>query len=260
MSKRDVVWLLKKYGLKPSKRAGQHFLIDDRVAWRQIEYADVSKSDVVLEIGAGLGSLTEKLEKVAGKVYAVEKDERLCKILQERCERAEILQGDFLKLELPKFNKVVANIPYSLSSAITYKLLKLRPEVAVIMYQKEFAERMVAKPRTKQYGRLSVLAQFFADVELLEVVPRRSFFPPPKVDSAIVRIKQKRELDTIGEEFLEFVGVLFSQRRKKLKSGIRKLGVSECDFDVERRPEELAPEELWALFQIIKAELKKRKG
>ncbi|MHC1579193.1 MAG: 16S rRNA (adenine(1518)-N(6)/adenine(1519)-N(6))-dimethyltransferase RsmA [Candidatus Alkanophagales archaeon] len=252
MSRRDVIRLLRKYGIRPSRRAGQHFLIDDRVAWRQIEYADVSKSDVVLEIGAGLGSLTEKLERVAGKVYAVEKDERLCKVLRERCERAEILQGDFLKLELPKFNKVVANIPYSLSSAITYRLLQLRPEVAVIMYQKEFAERMVAKPRTKRYGRLSVLAQFFADIELLEVVPRRSFFPPPKVDSAIVRMKQKRELDAAGEEFLEFVGVLFSQRRKKLKSSIRRLGVSGCDLDVERRPEELSPEELWDLFRAVR--------
>ncbi|WP_456487937.1 16S rRNA (adenine(1518)-N(6)/adenine(1519)-N(6))-dimethyltransferase RsmA [Candidatus Alkanophaga liquidiphilum] len=252
MSRQDMVKLLKEYGIKPSKWAGQHFLIDERVAWRQIEYANVSKNDVVLEIGAGLGSLTEKLERVAGKVYAVERDERLCEVLRERCERAEIIQSDFLKVELPRFNKVVANIPYKLSSVITYRLLTLRPKVAVIMYQKEFAERMAAKPRTKQYGRLSVLVQFFADVELLEVVPRRSFFPPPKVDSAIVRIKQMRELDAAGKEFLQFVSVLFSQRRKKLKSSIRKLGISERDFDGERRPEELSPEELWELFQKVK--------
>lgn len=225
---REILEILRERRIILKRGEGQRFLIDERVAERMLEYAAVSGEDVVLEIGAGIGNLTKRLEERAAKVYAVEKDKRLCEILRERCKNAEIIEGDVLRVDLPPFNKVIANLPFHLSSPITLNLLLFHDfDIAVLTYQREFAEKMVASPdmrvgKKKIYGRLSVIVQTLSDVEILEIVPRSVFFPQPSVDAAIVRLKPKDvpELPTIAERsyFCSVVGMAFSRRRRKLKN------------------------------------------
>ena len=249
----DVKKILIEQGIRATRSLGQYFLIDDRVASRMVEYAGVERGDVVLEIGAGVGSVTEMLNQRAKKVYAVEKDRELCALLRERYgdkkSKTEVIEGDFMKLELPDFDKVVASIPFSLSSAITYKLL-LHPAgfgLAVLLYQKEFAQKLVAKPRSKSYGRLSVIAQALAEIEILEVVHRDAFYPSAPVKGAIVRLKEREQKERIvvdKKKFFEFVTAAFEQRRKKMRtifkaSSSGSLALAELD----KRPEELRPEE-----------------
>lgn len=242
----EVKEILIERGIRATRRLGQYFLVDDGVATRMVEYAGVERSDVVLDVGAGVGSLTEKLERKAKKVYAVEKDEELCEVLRERYNksRTEVLEGDIMKLELPTFDKVVASIPFYLSSSITYKLLLHNAGfgLAVLVYQKEFAQKMSANPGSKLYGRLSVITQALADVEILEIVHRDAFYPSPPVTAAIVRLREKVVKDK--EKFFEFVTAAFGQRRKKMRTIFKTsfLGSSAL-AELEKRPEELRPEE-----------------
>jgi len=282
---KDVREIFTERGIRPLKKEGQHFLLDDGIAARMLEYADVRSEDVVLEIGAGVGNLTEKLERRAKKVIAVEKDSRLCEVLRERCKNAEILQGDILDIEIPPFNKVVANIPFALSSPITLRLLLFHDfDVAVMMYQREFAEKMVAKRgeklrergKTKKlYGRLSVIVQTLAEVEILEFVPRRAFFPQPAVDAAIVRLKPRsvRDLETTAEKtlFASVVSAAFDNRRKKLKNipVFKHIFRHACESSsaqdewlrsiADLRPEELQPADFVRLSRAI-WQLKERSG
>lgn len=249
----DVKKILIERGIRATRSLGQYFLVDDGVASRMVEYAGVERGDVVLEIGAGVGSVTEKLDRKAEKVYAVEKDKELCELLREQYgakkSKTEVIEADFMKLELPDFDKVVASIPFSLSSAITYKLL-LHPAgfgLAVLLYQKEFAQKLVAKPRSKSYGRLSVISQALAEIEILELVHRDAFYPSPPVKTAIVRLKEKEGENRLVEDkdkFFEFVTAAFDHRRKKMRtifkaSSSGSLALAELD----KRPEELTPEE-----------------
>lgn len=260
--------ILAQNNIYPSRRLDQHFLIDNRIAERQINYANISDSDVVLEIGSGIGILTEKMEKLAKKVYAIEVDERLCDILSERCENAHIICGDIMKLDLPHFDKVVANLPYSLSSAITFKLFDYDFKLGVLMYQLEFAQRMIAKPHSKEYSRLSVNTQFFADIGLLEVVPKTAFYPKPKVKSAIVGIIPKKpDLDVKDRQFFfKVVTAIFTHRRKKLRGALRNSlhllkientenieeAISSLPKDfLDKRGEELTPKELAEVSNIL---------
>jgi 16S rRNA (adenine1518-N6/adenine1519-N6)-dimethyltransferase len=161
-----------------------------------------------------------------------------------------------MKIELPEFDKVVASIPFSLSSAITYKLL-LHNEgfgLAVLLYQKEFAQKMIAKPRSKLYGRLSVISQALAEIEILEIVHRDAFYPQPPVKTAIVRLKEKeknRGLIKDKKKFFEFVTETFDQRRKKMRSIFKSsFSGSLALAELEKRPEELSPEEFVKLADI----------
>ncbi|MDI6886654.1 MAG: 16S rRNA (adenine(1518)-N(6)/adenine(1519)-N(6))-dimethyltransferase RsmA [archaeon] len=250
----EVKKILVERGIKATRRLGQYFLIDDGVATRMVEYAGVERGDVVLEIGAGVGSLTEKLERKAKKVYAVEKDGELCEVLRERCNKSktEVLEGDIMKLELPTFDKVVASIPFSLSSPITYKLLlhNVGFGVAVLLYQKEFAQKMSANPGTKLYGRLSVITQALAGIEILELVHREAFYPSPPVTTAIVRLREN-EVEN-KEKFFELVTAAFGQRRKKMSSIFKTsfFGGSALS-ELEKRPEELRPEEFVKIAKYI---------
>lgn len=173
------------------KRLGQNFLTDRRVLEFEADAAGLTKDDTVLEIGAGDGRLTRLLAARAGKVIAVEKDAGLAGKLAGLPENVQLIFGDATRLALPEYNKVVANIPYYLSSEITFQLLERGFGVAVLTYQKEFAERLAGKPGTKGWGRLAATASFLANVELLRKVPAGAFFPKPKVDSAVVRLVPK---------------------------------------------------------------------
>jgi 16S rRNA (adenine1518-N6/adenine1519-N6)-dimethyltransferase len=257
----DVKNILIERGIRATRSLGQYFLIDDRVTSRMVEYAGVDRGDVVLEIGAGVGSLTEMLDQRARKVYAVEKDKELCALLRERYEgkksRTEVIEGDFMKIELPEFDKVVASIPFSISSAITYKLLLHEAGfgLAVLLYQKEFAQKMSARPRSKLYGRLSVISQALAEIENLEIVHRDAFYPPPPVKTAIVRLKKKeKEKRTVEDKkkFFLFVTAAFDQRRKKMGTIFKnRLSSGVTLAELEKRPEELSPEEFAKLADYI---------
>ncbi len=245
------------------KKMGQHFLIDSRVLKRIVEYSGAGKKDLILEIGAGTGNLTAALAAKAKKVYAIELDYELAVNLERQFSgtNVAVIKGDALKLKFPEFNKAVANLPYYISSDLTFKLLQHRFELAVLMYQKEFAERMVAQPKSEHYGRLSVTAQHRASIEILEIVPKNAFQPVPEVDSAIVRLKPKKPDYEVTNEafFLKVVTACFSKRRKKLRNAIisaaAMLEISETDLKaalqklphMEQRAEELSACEFAAL-------------
>ena len=227
---RDPDELVRRAGVRGDPRRDQHFLVDDRVLDRIPGYALDCGMDLghVLEIGAGTGALTDRLLAVADRVTAIERDPELVSFL-EREFAAEIdageltvLAGDALTIELPSYTVSLSNLPYGASSEIAFRLLP-RGRPLVLMFQREFAERMVAEPDTPEYGRLSVSTQHYADAEIVEMVPPTAFSPQPAVESSIVRLKPRRPDYDVGDEafFLRFVKALFTQRRKTLRNAIR---------------------------------------
>lgn len=216
--------LLKKYNIKGGT-FDQHFLVDADYLNRIVTSADLGPEDVVLEIGAGVGNLTEKLARKAKKVIAIELDPNLVRVLHDRfdkVENIEIIAGDALKVEFPEFDKVVSNLPYSISSDITFKLLRHKFKLGILMYQYEFAARMVSLPNCKDYSRLTVDTCYFADASILMKVPKSAFQPVPEVDSAVIKLIPRPAPFEVKDQafFMDFVAAVFSQRRKKLRNAI----------------------------------------
>ncbi|MBN1678069.1 MAG: ribosomal RNA small subunit methyltransferase A [Candidatus Thermoplasmatota archaeon] len=210
-------------GKRANKRLGQNFLLDESVLKRQVQLAELGHDDTVLEIGPGLGALTEEILSTGARVVAVEQDEAFCAFLERRFgKRVTLVQADAVKAFLPSFNKVVSNLPYQISSPIVFKLLDEGFEVAVLMLQREFAGRMVASPGSSEYGRLSVGVYYRAACEIAFNVPRTSFWPQPKVDSCIVRLVPKKPPFRPKDEKLYFdvVRAIFSHRRKKVSNSL----------------------------------------
>ncbi|NLN43120.1 MAG: 16S ribosomal RNA methyltransferase A [Methanosarcina sp.] len=239
----------------------QHFLIDPGYLDRIVAAADLRPEDVVLEIGAGIGNLTERLARKARKVIAVELDPTLVRVLHDRfdeVENIEIIAGDALKIDFPEFDKVVSNLPYSISSEITFKLLRHKFKLGILMYQYEFAVRMVSLPNCKDYSRLTVDTCYFADASILMKVPKSAFQPTPEVDSAVVKLVPRPAPFEVKDQafFMDFVAAVFSQRRKKLRNAILNtnhvLKIPEIKEIIARLPEDLmskraenlSPEEL----------------
>jgi len=221
----QILATLRRYGIRPSKRAGQHHVVDPTVLEKMVGHAHLSREDVVLEIGAGIGNLTKLLAQRAGKIISIERDRRFIRILHGQLRgfsNVQIVHGDALRIELPKFNKVVANLPYGISSDITFRLLEHRFELAVLMYQWEFAKRLVAKPGADDYGRLTVNTYYRAHVELLDEVPPEAFVPQPKVTSAIVRLRPREPPFKVKDEqvFLNVVRALFQHRRQRVRNAL----------------------------------------
>lgn len=220
----ETLKILNKEGIKLDKRKGQNYLVDKNVLSSIIQSADLSTKDIVLEVGAGIGNLTIPLAKNAGKVIAVEQDRTIASILVKRLKElqianVEVIIGDATKIKFPKFNKVVANLPYKISSPITFKILKYDFEFAILMYQLEFAERMIAKPGDSNYSRLSVMINFYTYIEMLFKVSNNVFLPKPKVSSAVVKLTPKNEVDV--DEFLSNVTrALFQHKRKKVRNAL----------------------------------------
>ena len=238
--------ILRKYGIRGGVH-DQHFLIDERILDRIVEHADLTPEDTVLEIGPGIGNLTERLIAKAGKVIAIELDPRLVFVLNDRfkeVDNLEVIHGDVLDVDFPEFDKVVANLPYSISSEITFKLFKHNFKLGVLMYQYEFDQRMVATANSKDYSRLSVNTSYFADASLLMKIPPSAFKPAPEVNSAVIMVKPRPSPFQIDDEdfFLKFVTAIFSQRRKKLKNAIINtnymLGIKDVKYVVGQLPEE----------------------
>ncbi|ASJ00780.1 16S rRNA (adenine(1518)-N(6)/adenine(1519)-N(6))-dimethyltransferase RsmA [Thermococcus gorgonarius] len=217
-----LFFLISKYNLRPNRDLGQNFLIVPDIIERNVDRAELSESDTVLEIGPGLGILTDELSKRAGKVFAIEKDPRIVEILKREYSwsNVEIIEGDAMKVEWPEFNKVVSNLPYQISSPVTFKLLNYEFEKAVLIYQLEFAERMVAKPGTRNYSRLSLMVRAKARAELVERIGRGAFWPKPKVDSAVVVLEPKPRSERV-ELNENLTKALFQHRRKKVYAALR---------------------------------------
>jgi len=192
---------------------------------RMISYASVTEDDVVLEVGAGLGFLTQLLSRRCKRVIAVEVDPKLIRILREQLhglQNVDLIEGDILKVSVPPFDKVVSTPPYSISSPMLFWLLERKFDCAVLTFQKEFAERLVASVGSKDYGRLTVTTYYRAEAELLDYVPREMFYPQPDVDSMVVCLRPREHPFQVEDEetFLELVRTLFTQRNKKVRNAI----------------------------------------
>lgn len=230
--------ILEKYSFSFKKSLGQNFLIDTNILHNIVEAADLSKDKAVIEVGPGIGALTEQIGRAAGLVVAVEIDQRLLPILSDTLspyQNIQVVHGDVLKLDLhqlitERLNdyqqiSVVANLPYYVTTPILMKLLeeRLPLENIVVMIQKEVAERIAAKPGTKDYGSLSVAAQFYAEAEVAMVVPASVFVPKPNVDSAVIKLSIRKEPVVQVEDealFFRVVRASFAQRRKTLLNNL----------------------------------------
>ena len=259
--------ILRKYGIRGGDH-DQHFLVDERILDRIVDAADIRAHETILEIGAGIGNLTERLMKRAGKVIAIERDPVLVDVLLDRFGengKLEIIAGDVLEVEFPPFDKVVSNLPYSISSEITFKLFRHEFELGILMYQYEFAQRMVAHANSGDYSRLSVNTYYFADTSIIMEIPRGAFSPPPEVLSAVVRVKPRPSPFKVDDRkyYLDFVTAVFGQRRKKIRNSIIRskqlLGIEDIKEFIgklptemlDKRPENLEPEELAHLANLL---------
>jgi 16S rRNA (adenine1518-N6/adenine1519-N6)-dimethyltransferase len=239
-------------------KLGQHFLMDQGAIERIASYANLQQEDWVLEIGPGSGNLTQALASRAGRVCAVEIDFDLAAQLSGRFSNVQVINGDALKVELPDYNKIVSNLPYQISSGITYRLLSRPFDKAILMYQWEFARRMKARVGSKEYGRLAMVVGFFCQIEVLEKVSKMAFRPVPQVDSAIVQLKPRLDRpEADPADFMRLAEGLFNNRRKKVKNCLAALGaggeaLAELDAALlERRPQNLSPDEAASLVAAI---------
>ena len=219
--------ILNQHGIKLNKNLGQNYLIDKNKRDQIINFGNITKEDVVLEIGTGIGTLTIELAKKAQKVIAIEQDAKICGILAKRLKdeninNVELINDDALKVDFPKFNKIISNLPYQISSPITFKFLDYNFDSAVLMYQKEFADRMNGKVGTKNYSRLSAMLYFKCNVDKLTDVSCESFIPKPQIDSTVVCLTPK-ETKLTDEEFKtysKFTKALFQHRNKKIRNAL----------------------------------------
>lgn len=259
--------ILRKYGIRGGDH-DQHFLVDERMLDRIVDAADIQPDEIILEIGAGIGNLTERLMARAKKVIAIERDPALIDVLVNRFgenEKLEIIHADVLEVDFPVFDKVVSNLPYSISSEITFKLFRYGFKLGILMYQLEFAERMVARANSGDYSRLSVNTHYFAEASIIMKVPRGAFSPPPEVLSAVVEVVPRPSPFEVLDEkyFLDFVTAAFGQRRKKMRNSIignkQLLGIPDMKEFInelpremlEKRPENLEPEEFALLANLM---------
>jgi 16S rRNA (adenine1518-N6/adenine1519-N6)-dimethyltransferase len=263
--------LLRLYKFFPKKRLGQNFLTDSDLLQRLLSYASISDLDIVLEAGAGLGFLTRLLAQKCRKVIAVEIDSKLIKILKEQLRdlrNVELIEGDVLKVSISPFNKVVSTPPYSISSPLLFWLLERNFDCAILAFQKEFAERLNAPVGSKEYSRLTVSTYYRAEVELLDYVPKELFYPPPDVDSTIVRLKPRKPPFSVADKelFFKLMQTLFTQRNRKVRNSVipflqrqgfgREDALKIADFLLfhDKRVRELAPEDFGAIANEIARE------
>lgn len=274
--------IVEKYGFSFKKSLGQNFLIDTNVLNRIVDYAEIGPKGGAIEIGPGIGALTEQLAKRAEKVVAFEIDQRLLPILDETLapyDNVTIINKDVLKANVhevfqEQFEEgqdvmVVANLPYYVTTPILFKLLeeKLPVRGFVVMMQKEVGDRLGAKPGTKDYGSLSIAIQYYTEVETVMTVPRTVFVPQPNVDSAVIRLlkRPKPIVEVIDEKFFfEVVRASFAQRRKTLMNNLSnnlndfpkdkellERILTEIGIDPKRRGETLSIEEFAMLSNAL---------
>ena len=278
----ETLFIMKKYGITANKRLGQNFLIDEFVIEEICDTAKVSSSDLVIEIGPGIGSLTAVLVEKAGKVISIEIDEKMLKILNDRFKfynNFELINEDILKVDINKLIKenlnekitkckIVANLPYYITTPIIIKLLEenLNVESITVMVQKEVAERLTAIPGSKNAGAISHLIYYHADSNLAINVYRDSFIPAPDVDSAVININFLKEPRVKIEDeklFFDIIKTAFSQKRKTLVNGLvnnnfffskedAENALISIGLDKKIRGEKLTLEDFKKIYEIIK--------
>ena len=257
MNRNETSRLINETGVVPKKSKGQNFLTDERVAQRHVDYADIEKGDRVLEVGPGLGILTNILVERSDDVTCIELDEILADYIEETYgDRITLIRGDAMKVDFPDFDRFVSNLPYSISTPVIFKLLEHKFKKAVVMVQKEFAERMVADVGLPDYSRLTVNMFYRADCRILETVPASRFKPRPKVDSALVEIVPRPAPFKVLDErtFFKVTEVAFNHRRKKIGTSLRSAGMIPKDADIpflDDRIETLTPEEIGQLSDAV---------
>jgi len=243
--------------LKPLKRFGQNYLVDKNTIQRIVNQFSPNEDDNVVEIGPGQGALTSLLSKTVKHYRAIEIDKRVIDDLRLSYPKVDFINQDFLEIELKELAgdkklRVIGNIPYNITSPIIFKLIEERESIsdAMMMVQYEVAKRIVGKPRTKDYGILSVLTNYFAETELCFKIPPTVFYPKPNVDSAIVSFK-----------FVKVVKAAFGNRRKTLKNSLSNnafgdLNFDSLPFDFTRRAEELTIDQFVELTRLIQNSIK----
>ncbi len=267
--------------VRPKKSLGQHFLCDDLIARKIVSAVSPRKDEVLLEIGPGEGALTRHLARSGARLIVVDIDRRITESLRETYppDAIDVIAGDILETDIAAVARravaspegklrVVGNIPYNITSPILFHLLEHRTHVAdaTLTIQKEVARRVVARPRSKEYGILSVFCQLYAECELLFEVPPSAFTPVPKVRSAVIQmlLRTKPRYALPDEDlFRTMVRAVFGKRRKTLRNSLRYL-VGDCvadlegDIDLGRRPEELSLGELASLSSLLSDQLARR--
>jgi len=256
--------------IQPLKRFGQNYLIDQNTIQKIIAVIQPYKYDKILEIGPGKGAMTRELNKSNKNITCFEIDNRVVDELKIEFPEIEIINKDFLKIELSKYLPakgsyiIVGNIPYNITSPILFKLINEINVVTdvVLMMQNEVARRIIAKPKTKEYGILSVILNFFAEVEYCFKIPPTVFYPKPKVDSAIVKFSFNKKIEEgfDAKLFISVVKASFGNRRKTLKNSLgnsqfSNIDFAKVDFDFSRRAEELDISEYTRLMKIIQSNL-----
>jgi len=262
--------LLRRHRIFPNKLLGQNFMVESSILQYICGCASLVQNDVVLDIGAGFGFLTRFLADRCKSVLAVESDAKLLKVLQEQLEdlsNVKIIEGDVLKLQIPRFNKVVSIPPYNISSRLLTWLFSKNFDCAVLVFQKEFANRLLASIGTECYGWLTVVAYYYAEADLLDDIPKLMFYPQPKVDSIVVRLRPRKHppFDLKSEAlFRRLAKSLFTQRNRKVRNAIlpfmkaMQAIASEDMFELvealpfhDKRVRELAPEDFGALSNAL---------
>jgi len=268
---------LLEYGLFPKKRLGQHFLVDRNILNKVIRTAQVEKGDMVLEVGPGLGEMTLALAQHAKKVIAIEIDSKLAVILKQKVEdfsNVEVVQKDILKMDFSSFLrkeghpiKVVANLPYKISTPLLFHFMESKEffSTLTLMLQREVAERMVASPGSKTYGPLSIFIQLFSNISICFYIKPSAFFPPPKVESAVVHMSfRKKPVVNLEDEewFKKVVKGCFGYRRKTLMNALKHSGLplpqsiesrmQKIGIDPRKRPETLTIQDLVHLAEALK--------
>ena len=267
--------ILHRFKLRADKKLGQNFLIDENIVRNIVAVAELSDKDTVLEVGPGIGTLTQGLAESGASVVAVELDKRLLPVLDttlEGYDNVRIVNGDILQVDIMQTVgvdefKVCANLPYYITTPIIFALLEKRlpMERLVAMVQKEVAERMAAKPGGKDYGALSVAIQYYTEPEIAFIVPPSSFIPAPSVDSAVIVCKRREKppVEVCDEAlFFRVVKAAFSLRRKMLNNSLKNMGIKGeqvakwlelAGVDGKRRAETLSLEEFAALTNTYAA-------
>lgn len=280
--------ILKKYGFSFKKSLGQNFLIDTNILRNIVDHAQLTEHSGAIEVGPGIGALTEQLAKRSKKVVAFEIDQRLLPILEETLapyDNTKIIHEDILKADVKKMMEqefqdtedimLVANLPYYVTTPIIMKILEDRLPIRgiVVMLQKEVAERISAKPSTKEYGSLSIAIQYYTEPEVVMIVPKTVFMPQPNVDSAVIRLtKREKPLVAVKDEdfFFQVTRASFAQRRKTIVNNLvgqlengkeRKELIIEslqaAGIEPTRRGESLSIEEFAALSDALYIHFKK---
>lgn len=263
IAKKEVTkHILKTFGIHMSKKLGQNFLIDNGIVQQIVQAAAIEPGELVLEVGPGIGTLTQGLAEADANIIAVELDKRLPEVLAKTLqgyENVQIVSGDILKVNIPELTngskfKVVANLPYYITTPIIMALLEQRLPVTklVTMVQKEVALRMIAKPGKKDYGALSVAVQYYTRPQIVADVPPQSFIPAPEVDSVVIvcDVLEEPAVAVKNEKmFFRVVKAAFAQRRKTLANALKTMGIDgdqikdallAADIDGTRRGETLS--------------------